>query len=88
VILKSNANQTTTWQISDHIALGGHCYIYEFGITSGHAYPLKEDYNRGLEWAYHCVHGGSNNVHFVGTDGDILAKGWVRADPQWASDCS
>ncbi|KAH8770001.1 hypothetical protein F5883DRAFT_643334 [Diaporthe sp. PMI_573] len=76
------------YHISDNIPLGGHCYVYEVGITKGHAYPVKWDYNKGLEWVYTCSHGGKQSVKFASDDGGIIAEGWVKGDPQYNSDCS
>lgn len=88
LIVISNTNQVFAWQISDNIPLGGHCYVYEVGINKGHAYPGKEDYNKGLEMVYTCARGGTQNVRFVSSDGGIIAEGWVKGDPQYNSDCS
>ncbi|KAG8164285.1 hypothetical protein KVR01_006203 [Diaporthe batatas] len=78
------------YHIPDNVPVGPHCYVYEVGITKGHAYPSKVDYNKGLEMVYTCTRGGKKNVNFVDPngDGEIIAKGWVKGDPQRNKDCS
>lgn len=68
--------------------MGAHCYIYEVGVNKGHAHLSKTDYNKGLEMVYNCACGGKQSVDWVSPYGEIVAKGWVKGDPQHNTDCS
>lgn len=77
-------------QVNEDIQVNNHCFIFEIGVNTGNSVDMTpEMITNTLSWArQQCPHGGRWDLSFVGVDGGITGKGWMKADPQRKVDCS
>lgn len=81
---------TSLLQVNENIRVGDHCFVYEIGVNKGNSGNMTPGSITNLLSAARsdCRHGGRWSLNFVAGDGDIIGRGWLKADPQKNSDCS
>ncbi|KAI7783836.1 hypothetical protein LA080_011309 [Diaporthe eres] len=78
------------YHVNENIRVGDHCFVLEIGVDTGNSGGMTPSSITDLVSAAHnaCSHGGLWPLNFVAWDGDIIGRGWLKADPQGNSDCS
>ncbi|KAG6362249.1 hypothetical protein INS49_010479 [Diaporthe citri] len=78
------------YHVNENIRVGDHCFVYEIGVDVGNSGDMSPARITDLLAAARgdCSHGGRWSLNFVAGDGDIIGRGWLKADPQKNKDCS